>query len=88
MDVTATEAMHAASEFKSPGARERAKTLLRDLLAGGPIAQKEIEEMAKAEDIGARTLPTAKKELRIRSIKQPDGTWVWGLPEDDGLKAA
>ena len=88
VDVTATEAMHAANEFKSPGARERAKTLLRDLLAGGPIAQKEIEEMAKAEDIGARTLRTAKKELRVRSIKQPDGKWVWELPEDDGLKAA
>jgi putative DNA primase/helicase len=40
VDVTATEAMHAANEFKSPGARQRAKTLLRDLLAGGPIAQK------------------------------------------------
>jgi hypothetical protein len=88
VDVTATEAMHAASEFKSPGARERAKTLLRDLLAGGPVPQKEIEELAKAEDIGARTLRTAKKELRIRSTKQPDGTWVWGLPEGDGIKDA
>jgi hypothetical protein len=44
--------------------------------------------MAKAEDIGARTLRTAKKELRIRSTKQPGGKWVWELPEDDGLKAA
>jgi len=87
VDVTATEAMHAANEFKSPGARERAKTLLRDLLAGGPIAQKEIEEMAKAEDIGERTLRTAKKQLHIRSTKQPDGKWIWELPEDDGLKA-
>jgi hypothetical protein len=81
VDVTATEAMHAANEFKSPGAKERAKTLLRDLLAGGPIAQKEIEEMAKAEDIGERTLRKAKRQLRVKSTKQPDGKWVWELPE-------
>jgi hypothetical protein len=88
VDVTATEAMHAASEFKSPGARDRAKTLLRDLLAGGPIAQTDIEEMAKAEDISLRTLKRAKKELRIRSTKQSEGKWMWELPGDDGLKAA
>jgi hypothetical protein len=88
VDVTATEAMHAANEFKSPGAKERAKTLLRDLLAGGPMAQKEIEEMAKAEDIGERTLRKVKRQLRIKSTKQPGGKWVWELPEDDGLKAA
>jgi putative DNA primase/helicase len=88
VDVSATEAMHAANEFKSPGARERAKTLLRDLLVGGPIPQQEIEEMAKAEDIGMRTLHKAKKELRIRSVKQPgDGKWAWVLPEE-GIKVA
>jgi AAA domain len=85
VDVTATEAMHAANEFKSPGARDRAKTLLRDLLAGGPLPQTEIEEMAKAEDIGMRTLHRAKKELHIKSRKQEGGggQWVWALPEDE-----
>jgi hypothetical protein len=88
VDVTAAEAMHAVNEFKSPGARERAKSLLSDLLAGGPVAQKEIEEIAKAEDIGERTLRKAKREMRIKSVKQPvDGKWMWELPEDDGLKA-
>jgi putative DNA primase/helicase len=88
VDVTAMEAMHAANEFKSPGARERAKTLLRDLLAGGPVPQTEIEEMAKAEDIRKRTLNRAKKELCIKSAKQPDGRWMWELSEGDGAKDA
>jgi DNA polymerase len=87
VDVTATEAMHAANECKSPGARERAKALLCDLLVCGPVLQKEIEEMAKAEDIGERTLRKAKKELRIKSTKKPDGKWVWELPADDGKDA-
>jgi hypothetical protein len=44
--------------------------------------------MAKAEDIGERTLRKAKRELRIKSMKQSSGKWVWELPGDDGLKAA
>jgi hypothetical protein len=49
VDVTATEAMHAAAENKSPGTRDRAKTLLRDLLANEPMPQKEIAKLAKQE---------------------------------------
>jgi hypothetical protein len=89
VDVTATEAMQAASESKSPGERDRAKDLLRDFLLAYPdhrALQKEIEDYAKAEKISDRTLRRAKTELKIRAEKakdMPSGPWYWALPEDE-----
>jgi DNA polymerase len=89
IDVTATEAMQAASESKSPGERDRAKDLLRDFLLAYPdhrALQKEIEDYAKAEKISDRTLRRAKTELKIRAEKakdMPSGPWYWALPEDE-----
>lgn len=87
VDVTATEAMQAASESKSPGERDRAKELLRDFLLAYPdhrALQKEIEDYAKAEKISDRTLRRAKTELKIRAEKakdMPSGPWYWVLSE-------
>jgi putative DNA primase/helicase len=79
VDVTASEAMSAAAENKEPGARDRAKTLLSDLLASGkPIDAKEIEGMAKAEGIAKRTLMRAKDALKVKSV-QAEGRWSWVL---------
>jgi hypothetical protein len=51
VDITAPEAMRAVSDFKSPGTGERARTLLRDMLAGGPVPESTFRDMAKEEDI-------------------------------------
>jgi putative DNA primase/helicase len=87
VDVTATEAMQAASEFKSPSALEDAKQFLRNIIAagGGQALQTDIEETAAAEKISAATLRRAKKALKVRAEKDrsvKDGKWYWLLPED------
>jgi DNA polymerase I len=84
VDVTATEAMQAASENKSPGARDEAKKFLLAILASGPVAKTEIEEAAKAEGISERTLYRAKRELNnvIAKKDAADGRWTWRLCYD------
>ena len=81
VDVTAAEAMQAAGENKSPGARDEAKKFLLAILANGPVAKTEIEEAAKAEGISGRTLYRAKRELKNIVAKKDagDGGWTWRL---------
>jgi hypothetical protein len=56
---------------------------LRDMLADGPVASKEIDAAAKAEMIRYGTLQNAKKRLRIKPRKSGmAGGWEWSLPED------
>jgi putative DNA primase/helicase len=70
VDVTATEAMQAATETKSPVARDDAKKFLLDILAKGPVPKAEIEEAAEANGIAERTLFRAKSELKVEAKKQ------------------
>jgi DNA polymerase len=84
VDVTATEALSAVNENKSPAARDTAKSFLEDMLSNGPVAAADIEESAEANGIAERTLYRAKAELKIRAMK--DGpmkggqrTWRWHL---------
>jgi DNA polymerase I-like protein with 3'-5' exonuclease and polymerase domains len=87
VDVTATEAMQAASESKSPSALNDAKDFLREILVagGGRAFKADIEEMAEAEKIADATLRRAKSKLKIRSYKDrsdPKSKWEWILPEE------
>jgi putative DNA primase/helicase len=81
VDVTATEAMSAATEAKSPAARDAAKQFLRDLLADGPVKRTEIEEAADANGISERTLFRAKADLQVMAKRDgPGGCWTWKMP--------
>jgi putative DNA primase/helicase len=86
VEVTATEAMEAA-ESGEGGARARrkeAEEFLRSRLAHGPVAQKDIEEEAKANCISPATLRRAKNDLGIRANKERGkvgGGWVWEMPK-------
>jgi hypothetical protein len=81
VDVTATEAMRAANESKSPAARDDAKKFLETFLAEGPKPKTEIEEAADANCISERTLRRAKTDLGVMAKKDgPDGSWTWRLP--------
>jgi hypothetical protein len=85
VDVSATEAMQAAAESRSPAARDIAKQFLLDLLADGPVPKTAIEEAAEANSIAERTLSRAKAELKIIARKDgPDGGWTWRLPPATG----
>jgi putative DNA primase/helicase len=85
VDVTATEAMQAANENKSPGARDEAKKFLLAILASDPVPKTEIEEAAKAEGISERTLYRAKRELKniIAKKDATDGGWTWRLCDEE-----
>jgi hypothetical protein len=81
VDVTATEAMQAVNENKSPVAKDNAKRFLEDLLADGPVKQTEVEDAAKANMISNATLRRAKEELKIVAEKDGyQGPWMWKLP--------
>src|SRR5262249_2865480 len=71
VDITATEALQAAAESKSPSARDNAKYFLEALLSNGPISSKDVQEAARENGISARTLRRAKDDLGVE-IK-PDG---------------
>jgi hypothetical protein len=82
VEVTALEAMQAASDNKAPAARDEAKKFLSDLLASGPVPKADIEEAAEANGIAERTLFRAKSELKVMARKDaPGGGWTWRLPD-------
>jgi putative DNA primase/helicase len=65
---------------------DAASTFLRDLLASGPVASKQVEADAKANGIAQRTLWRAKAELgvvadRSRTTEGNTGAWYWRLPQ-------
>jgi putative DNA primase/helicase len=85
VDITATEALQAAAESKSPGARDYARQFLEALLSNGPVASKEVLEAAKENGIARITLRRAKDDLKIEIKKDGpivagDRSWQWHLP--------
>ena len=59
--------------------REEAVAFLRDLLADGPVAAKDVRDQAEDAGIAARTLDRAKRNLGVISAR--DGSrWSWSLP--------
>jgi putative DNA primase/helicase len=89
VDVTAAEAMQAATNNKSPTMRDSTKKFLFDVLSNGPLPRNEIEEAAEANGISRRTLFRAKAELKIIAVKSrtKDGPWMWQLPDDLTVKS-
>ena len=84
VDVTATEAMQAAIENKSPVARDNAKKFLAEVLSEGPVKKSEIEEAAEANCISGATLRRAKDDLGIIAKKDGlTGPWMWQLPPNE-----
>jgi hypothetical protein len=81
VDVSATEAMQAASENRSPGAKDEARKFLIDILANGPVPTSEIEDAANGNGIAWRTVERAKRELGIIAKKDgPKDEWRWHSP--------
>jgi DNA polymerase len=85
VDITATEALQAAAESKSPTARDDAKHFLEALLSNGPVSAAEVLETAKVSGISARTLRRAQKDLGVNVEKdgplndKSERTWQWHL---------
>lgn len=83
VEVTATEAMQAAAENRSPGAVDAAKNFLFELLENGAMEKRLVEEAADAKMIVQRTLRRAHDLLKVESAKErkKNGLWFWRLPE-------
>ena len=90
VDITATEALQAAAESKSPGARDRAKHFLAALLSNGPVKSEDVHDAAKANGISRSTLLRAKDDVGGVEIKKDgevvDGerAWRWHLTTTRG----
>jgi hypothetical protein len=90
VDITASEALQAAAESKSPGKRDSVKQFITTLLSNGPAGSKEVLEAAKANGISFRTLYRAKDELGIDIRKdgplneKGERTWQWHFPTKQG----
>jgi putative DNA primase/helicase len=82
VDVTAVEAMQAASQSRSTTAVDDAKKFLLDILGNGPVPKTEIDDAAEANGISQRTLCRAKKDLHVEAKKDGlKGGWNWRLPK-------
>jgi hypothetical protein len=85
VDITATEAMQAAGENKSPGERDKARDLLLAMLAAGAeVSVEDIKDAAeKGHGISWRTMKRAKDDLKIVAVKDREthhGKWFWNSP--------
>jgi len=93
VDITAVEAMQAATENKSPSARDNAKRFIETLLSNGPIGAKDMQEAAKENGISRRTLDRAREALGARVEIKKDGPpnekgeipwrWHWIPKQED-----
>jgi DNA polymerase I-like protein with 3'-5' exonuclease and polymerase domains len=90
VDITATEALSAAAQSKSPSARDDAKQFLKIFLSNGPVDSTETKTAAKENGISLATLRRAQRDLHIDV--QHDGpidakgdrSWRWHLPKSEG----
>jgi DNA polymerase I-like protein with 3'-5' exonuclease and polymerase domains len=85
VDITAVEAMQAASNNKSPSARDNAKQFLEALLSNGPVGSKDVQEAARENGISRHNLKRAREALGVDVRKdgplndKGERTWQWHL---------
>ena len=72
-----------ASVTEARSAMDEAEEFLLELLADGPMAQKEIKDAAHGAGLAWRTVERAKAKLRIEARRENIGEhprWTWRLP--------
>src|SRR5262249_44026093 len=69
VDITADQAVAAASPKRDKG-ESSAVTFLRDVLSGGPVLVKTIEERATVRGFSKDQLDRAKKKMGVLSFKE------------------
>ena len=75
--------MTAARDRDEPAARQDADTFLREFLAAGPVASRDIFRAGQANGLSRRTLFRAKRRLGIPAHRTgfgAEGGWTWELP--------
>jgi hypothetical protein len=81
-DLSADDIVALPAQRRSNEAAAEAERFLSELLAGGPVPVKDIEEKAEVAGIKRMTLRRAKTNLRAESFKAGFGSssWSWRLP--------
>jgi len=90
VEITATQAMEAVAAGTSrAAAKGGAEAFLREILEGGPVAKRDIEEAAEANCISRRTLFRCKADLGVIARKAGmKAGWTWQLPDTPSNKNA
>lgn len=73
------------------GERDCAVSFLKDELAFGPVAAKELEKRALDQEISLRTLRRARDELKTQGVikkRKEKDSWVWLLQDDQLVQLA
>ncbi len=88
-DLSAAQLLSAGEKPERRGPRDAAISLLRELLAEGPVPQQEVLLRATELGISAETLKRARRDLEVasRKVGRPSEAgqhWVWSLPQADG----
>jgi DNA polymerase len=89
IDITADQAIAAATPTKERGQQSNVIIFLLDILMNGPVPAKLIEERAAARNFSKDQLDRAKKKMRIAAFKETgkfDGQWLWALPQHASAK--
>ncbi len=82
-ELNASQILRAPVDEEEKSALSEAKEFLYDELREGPMAAKQVKKNAREADVAERTLKRAKADLRVKSTKQGDGSWVWSLPPEE-----
>lgn len=77
--LSASELLSGSGTDSESGKLLSARMLLQELLKDGEMPFNELANIAAEEDIGKRTLRTAKASLKVESVKKGDA-WYWRLP--------
>jgi hypothetical protein len=84
VDITADQAIMAASPAKARDQQSGPVMTLMNLLANGPVPTKTIEERGIACGFSVDQLKRAKRKMGVVRFKETgkiDGQWFWALPE-------
>jgi putative DNA primase/helicase len=93
VEDTADEIMAAiAGAAGDRTAKAEAMEFLAELLAAGPVPQKDVQRQADAAGFSWPTIKRAKRELGVKALREGvegergHGRWLWSRPENDGIK--
>ena len=84
ISLSADDALDADQRKDGKTQRDDAADWLRELLADGPLHQKDVADAAKANGVSAATLRRAKVKAGVISQKHGNGRdayWEWRLPD-------
>lgn len=76
----AHDLLRAPVDDEEKSALSEAMDFLRDELGDGPMAAKSVQKNAHDARITDATLRRAKSALKVKSVKEGDGSWSWHIP--------